>query len=53
MTITEMTGQRQVRLVATPVMLLCHDVLDVKGDDIVLLMDATILAAVSRTVAHT
>jgi hypothetical protein len=53
MTITEMTGQRQVRLVATPVMLLRHDVLDVKGDDIVLLMDATILAAVSCTVVHT
>jgi hypothetical protein len=52
-TITEMTGQRQVRLVTTPVMLLRHDVLDVKGDDIVLLMDATILAAVSCTVAHT
>ena len=51
-TITEMTGQRQVRLVTTPVMLLRHDVLDVKGDDIVLLMDATILAAVFRTVAH-
>jgi hypothetical protein len=51
-TIAEMTGQRQVHLVATPVMLLRHDVLDVKGDDIVLLMDATILAAVSRTVAH-
>ena len=47
-----MTGQRQVRLVATPVMLLRHDVLDVQGDDIVLLMDATILAAVSCTVAH-
>jgi len=33
-------------------MLLRHDVLDVKGDDIVLLMDPKILAAVSRTVAH-
>ena len=52
MTITEMTGQRQVRLVTTPVMLLRHDVLDVKCDAIVLLMDATILAAVFRTVAH-
>ena len=51
-TITEMTGQRQVRLVATPVMLLRHDVLDMKGDDIVLLMDVTILAAVFRTVSH-
>src|SRR5215470_10304147 len=50
-TITEMTGQRQVRLVATPVMLLRHDVLDVKGDDIVLLMDTTIQTAVFRTVA--
>ena len=48
----EMTGERLVRLVVTPVMLLRHDVLDVKGDEIVLLMDATILAAVSRTVAH-
>jgi hypothetical protein len=47
-----MTGERQIRLVVTPVMLLRHDVLDVKGDDIVLLMDATILAAVSRTVTH-
>jgi hypothetical protein len=51
-TITEMTGQRQVRLVVTPVMLLRHDVLDVKGDDIVLLMDATILATIFRTIAH-
>jgi hypothetical protein len=51
-TITEMTGERQVRLVVTPVMLLRHDVLDVQGDDIVLLMDATILATVFRTVAH-
>jgi len=51
-TITEMTGEREVRLVVAPVMLLCYDVLDVKCDDIVLLMDATILAAVSRTVAH-
>jgi hypothetical protein len=33
-------------------MLLRHDVLDVKGDNIVLLMDTTILAAVSRTVTH-
>jgi hypothetical protein len=33
-------------------MLLRHDVLVVKGDDIVLLMDTTIFAAVSRTVAH-
>ena len=47
-----MTGQRQVRLVVTPVVLLRHDVLDVKGDDIVLLMDATILATIFRTVAH-
>src|SRR5438093_13590936 len=49
---TEMTGEREVRLVVTPVMLLRHDVLDMKGDDIVLLMDATILAAVSRAVAY-
>jgi hypothetical protein len=33
-------------------MLLRHDVLDVKCDDIVLLMDTTILAVVARTVAH-
>jgi hypothetical protein len=32
-------------------MLLRHDVLDVKCDDIVLLMDTTILAAVARPVA--
>jgi hypothetical protein len=51
-TITEMTGEGEVRLVVTPAMLLRHDVLDVKCDDIVLLMDTTILAAVSRTVAH-
>ena len=51
-TITEMTGEGEVRLVVAPVMLLRHDVLDVKCDDIVLLMDTTILAAVSRTVAH-
>jgi hypothetical protein len=51
-TITEMTGERQVRLVVTPVMLLRHNAFDVKDDAIVLLMDATILAAVSRTVAH-
>ena len=51
-TITEMTGEREVRLVVTPVMLLRHDVLDVKCDDIVLLLDATILATVSRTVAY-
>jgi hypothetical protein len=47
-----MTGKRQVRFVITPVMLLRHDVLDVKCDDIVLLMDATILAAISRAVAY-
>jgi hypothetical protein len=51
-TITEMTGEGEVRLVVIPVMLLRHDVLDVKCDDIMLLMDTTILAAVSRTVAH-
>jgi hypothetical protein len=51
-TITEMTGEGEVRLVVTPVMLLRHDVLDVKCDDIVLLMDTTILAAVARTLAH-
>ena len=51
-TITEMTGQRQVRLVVTPMMLLRYDMLDVKGDEIVLLMDATILAAIFRTIAH-
>jgi hypothetical protein len=51
-TITEMTGEREVRLVVTPVMLLRHNVFDVKDDDIVPLMDATILAAVSRTVAY-
>jgi hypothetical protein len=51
-TITKMTGKRQVRFVVTPVMLLRHDVLDVKCDDIVLLMDATILAAISRAVAY-
>jgi hypothetical protein len=49
---TEMTGEREVRLVITPVMLLRHNVFDVKDDDIVLLMDTTILAAVSRTVAY-
>jgi len=32
--------------------LLRQDVLDMKCDDIVLLMDATIFAAVSRTAAH-
>ena len=48
----EMTGEREVRLVVAPVMLLRHDVLDVKGDEIVLLMDPTILATVSRTVAY-
>jgi len=52
MTITEMTGEREVRLVVTPVMLLRHNVLDVKYNDIVLLMNTTILAAVSRTVAY-
>ena len=53
MTIAEMTGEREVGLIVTPVMLLRHDMLDMKGDDIVLLVDATILAAVSRTVAYT
>jgi hypothetical protein len=52
MTITEMTGEGEVRLVVTPVMLLRHDALNVKCDDIVLLMDTTILAAVARAVAH-
>jgi hypothetical protein len=33
-------------------MWLRHDVLDMKCDDIALLMDTTILAAVARTVAH-
>jgi hypothetical protein len=47
-TIAEMASERQVRLVITPVMLLRHNVLDVK----VLLMDTTILATVSRTVAY-
>jgi hypothetical protein len=51
-TIAEMASEREVRLVITPVMLLRHNVLDVKCDDIVLLMDATILATVSRTVAY-
>jgi hypothetical protein len=49
---TEMTGEGEVRLVVTPVMLLRHDVLDVTCDAIVLLMDTTLLAAVARTVAH-
>ena len=52
MTIAEMTGEREVGLVVTPMMLLRHDVLDMKCDDIVLLMDATIFAAVSRAVAY-
>ncbi len=47
-----MTGQREVRFFVAPMMLLRHDVLDVKCDDIVLLMDATILAAISRAVAY-
>jgi hypothetical protein len=33
-------------------MLLRHDVLDMKDDEIVLLMDATILATVVRTGAY-
>jgi hypothetical protein len=51
-TIAEMTGERGIRLVITPVMLLRHDVLDVKCDDIMLLMNVTILAALSCSVAH-
>jgi hypothetical protein len=49
----EMTGEREVRLVVAPMMLLRHDMLDVKWNDIELLMDATILATVSRAVADT
>jgi hypothetical protein len=51
-TIAEMTGKRKVRLVIASMMLLRHNVLDVKCDDIVLLMNVTILAAISRSVAH-
>jgi hypothetical protein len=51
-TIAEMASERQVRLVITPVMLLRHNVLDMKCDNIVLLMDATIFATISRTVAY-
>jgi hypothetical protein len=51
-TIAEMASECEVRLVITSVMLLCHDVLDMKCDNIVLLMDATILATISRTVAY-
>jgi hypothetical protein len=47
-----MTGKREVRFVVAPMMLLRHDMLDVKCDDIVPLMDATILAAISRAVAY-
>jgi hypothetical protein len=51
-TVAEMASECQVRLVITPVMLLRHNVLDVKCDNIVLLMDATILATISRPVAY-
>jgi hypothetical protein len=47
-----MTGEGEVRRVITLVMLLRHNVLDVKCDDIVVLTDTTILAAVTRTTAH-
>ena len=51
-TIAEMTGEGEVRFVVAPVMLLRHDVLDVKCEEIVTLMDPTILAVVSRPVVH-
>jgi hypothetical protein len=51
-TIAEMTSEGEVRFVVAPVMLLRHNVLDVKRDEIVTLMDVTILAAVLRSVAH-
>jgi hypothetical protein len=51
-TIAEMTGEGEIKVVVAPMMLPRHDVLDVKRDEIVTLMDATIFTAVSRSVAH-
>jgi hypothetical protein len=51
-TIAEMTGEGEVRFVVAPMMVPRHDVFDVKCDEIVTLMDTTILTAVSRSVAQ-
>ncbi len=51
-TIADMTGEGEVKVVVAPMMLPRHDVLDMKHDEIVTLMDATIFTAVSCSVAH-
>ena len=51
-TIAKMAGEGEVRFVVAPVMLLRHDVLHVKCDEIMTLMDATILAVVPRSIVH-
>jgi hypothetical protein len=51
-TIAEMTDEGEIKVVVAPMMLPGHDVLDVKRDEMVTLMDATIFTAVSRSVAH-
>jgi hypothetical protein len=50
--IREMTGERQVAVRITPPMLPRDNMLDVKRDEIMLLVDLTIFAAVPRTSAH-
>ena len=45
-------GRFRVPLLVTPVKLLCHDVLDMKGDAIVLLMDALLLTGFPHGSAH-
>ena len=50
--ITEMTGERQVAVRITPPMLPRDNMLDVKRDEIMLLVNPTILPAVPRTSAH-
>jgi hypothetical protein len=47
-----MTSEGEVNVAVAPVMLPCHDVLDVKREEIVMLMDATIFTAVVRSVLH-
>ncbi len=48
-----MTGKREVRVIIASVMLAGNNVLDMKRDDIVILMDAAIFAAVCGPNSYT
>jgi hypothetical protein len=48
-----MTGEGEVRVVIASVVLPGNNVLNVKRDSVVTLMNAAIFATVSRSIAHT